>query len=71
MFACYSKVGCYIDGQCMNHVMYADDICLLAPTAIAMQQLLGICNDYSVANDIIFNPLKSLCLVILSQCAYW
>ena len=55
-----SNVGCYIDGQCMNHLMYADDICLLAPTAIAMQQLLDICN---VANNITFNPLKSVCLV--------
>ena len=26
------KVGCYIDNQCMNHVMYADDICLMAPS---------------------------------------
>ena len=26
--------GCYIDDQCMNHVMYADDICLLAPSAL-------------------------------------
>ena len=43
--------------------MYADDICPLAPTAIAMQQLLDICNDYGVANDITFNPLKSVCLV--------
>ena len=34
-----SNVGCYIDGQCINHLMYADDICILAPTAIAMQQL--------------------------------
>ena len=58
-----SNVGCYIDGQCMNHLMYADDICILAPTAIAMQQLLDICNDYGVANDITFNPLKSVCLV--------
>ena len=47
----------------MNHLMYADDICLLAPTAMAMQQLLGICNDYDVANDITFNALMSLCLV--------
>ena len=47
----------------MNHVMYADDICLLAPTAIAMQQLLEISNDYGVANDITFNPLKSVCSV--------
>ena len=37
-----SKVGCIIVGQCMNHLMYADDICLLAPTAIAMQQLLDV-----------------------------
>ena len=58
-----SNVGCYIDGQCMNHLMYADDICLLAPTAIAMQQLLDICNDYGVANDITFNPLKTVGLV--------
>ena len=66
-----TNVGCYIDGQCMNHLMYADDISLLAPTAIAMQQLLDICNDYGVANmmptdghfDITFNPLKSVCLV--------
>ena len=52
-----SNVGCYIDGQCMNHLMYADDICLLAPNAIAKQQILDIYNDYSVANDITFNPL--------------
>ena len=58
-----NNVGCYIDGQCMNHLMYADDICLLAPTAIAMQQLLDICNDYGVANDITFKPLKSVYLV--------
>ena len=58
-----SNVGCYIDCQCMNHLMYADDICLLAPTAIAIQQLLDICNDYGVANDITFKPLKSVYLV--------
>ena len=26
-----SKVGCSIDNLCMNHVMYADDICLMPP----------------------------------------
>ena len=58
-----SNVGCYIDGQWMNQLMYADNICLLVPTAIAMQQLLDICNNYGVANDITSNPLKSVCLV--------
>ena len=32
------KSGCYINEQCMNHVTYADDICLLAPSAIGLQQ---------------------------------
>ena len=32
------KSGCYIDCQCMNHVMYADDICLMAPGAIGLQK---------------------------------
>ena len=34
------KSGCYIDDQCMNHVMYADDICLMAPSAIGLQKML-------------------------------
>ena len=34
------KSGCYINEQCKNHVMYADDICLLAPSAIDLQRLL-------------------------------
>ena len=38
----------------MNHVIYADDLCLLAPSAIDVQQL---------CNDIIFNPVKSVRVV--------
>ena len=36
------KARCYIDMQCINHVLYADDICRMAPTAIAMQCVLDI-----------------------------
>ena len=55
--------GCYIDDQCMNHVMYADAICLLAPSAIGMQRMLDVCLDFSIRNDIKFNPIKSVCIV--------
>ena len=41
------KSGCYIDDQCMNHVMYADDICLMAPSAISMQKMLDVCFDFN------------------------
>ena len=43
--------------------MYADDICLMAPTAAAMQYLLDVCYEYGKENDILFNPLKSNCIV--------
>ena len=42
------KSGCYIDDQCFNHVMYADDICLLAPSAIGLQRMLDLCFDFSI-----------------------
>ena len=40
-----SGVGCYIDNVCVNHVFYADDLCLMAPCAIALQELLNICHS--------------------------
>ena len=54
--------GCYIDDQCMNHVMYADDICGLAPSVIGLQRMLDVCLHFSIRNDIKFNPIKSLFL---------
>ena len=42
---------------------YADDLCLLAPCAIALQKLLDICHEYGVEHDVIYNPLKSVCIV--------
>ena len=43
-----SGMGCYIDNVCVNHVFYADDLCLMAPCAIAFQQLINVCHRYSV-----------------------
>ena len=58
-----SGVGCYIDnvGLCVNDVFYADDLCLMAPCAMALQELLNICHNYSIIVDLKFNAKKSLC----------
>ena len=61
LIAC--KDGCYFNDMCINHVLYADDICLLAPTASVMQTLLDVCYEYGIDNDIVFNPIKSVCTV--------
>ena len=45
----------------MNHVMYADDICFMA--FAALQELINICYDFSVRNDLSFNSSKSYCMV--------
>ena len=39
------------------------NVCLLAPTASAMQFLLDVCYEYGTDNDIVFNPIKSICTV--------
>ena len=56
-----SGVGCYIDNVCIKHVYYTDDLCLMAPCAIALQELLNICQNYSIIVDLNFNAKKSFC----------
>ena len=59
-----SKIGCHIDNLCMNHVMYADDICLMATSPASLQELIDICYDFRVQNDLPnFNSSKSFCVV--------
>ena len=58
-----SKIGCMLGEVCYNHIFYAYDLCLLAPCAIALQKLLDICHEYGVEHDVIYNPLKSVCIV--------
>ena len=55
-------IGCFIDNACFNHVFYADDLCLIAPCAIALQRLLNICHNYSISVDMNFNSLKLFCI---------
>ena len=61
LIAC--NAGCYFNSMCINHVTYADDICLLASTASAMSSLLDVCYTYGIDNDILFNPIKYVCTV--------
>ena len=59
-----SKIGCMIDEVCFNHLFCADDLCLLAPCAIALQQLLDRCHKYGIEHDMMYNPQISVCRVV-------
>ena len=59
-----AKVGCHINNCCANHMLYADDLCVIAPSPRGLQSLLDICSKYGFENDILYNPAKSSCLVV-------
>lgn len=60
--------GCFVDNLCVNHIFYADDAVLLAPSPSALQTLISTCADYGNNNDIIYNPSKSVCMCYLPAC---
>ena len=48
-------------------MFYAHDLCLMAPCAIALQQLINVCHRYSIIVDLNFNALKSFCFALTSK----
>ena len=59
-----AKVGCHINNCCANHMSYADDLCVIAPSPRGLQSLRVLGSKYGFENDILYNPAKSTCLVV-------
>ena len=53
------NVGCHILNIFVGCIVYADDICLLAPTRSALQLLLNSCEKYGISWCLSYNPSKS------------
>ena len=45
----YNGVGC--SNVFVDYMFYADDLCPMAPCAIAFQELLDICHSYRILVD--------------------
>ena len=41
-------VGCFVGTMLVNHLMYADDLVLLSPSAAGLSILLSICSTYGI-----------------------
>ena len=59
-----SSVGCKINTHSVNHLLYADDSVLLAPTPQALQTLLNICEQYAADVELIYNTKKTFCMMV-------
>ena len=55
-----SSVGGSIGGKRINHMVYADDLCIVSLSSAELQQLLAICDQYCAMHSITLNVKKNL-----------
>ena len=54
-----SGIGGYLLNTFINHLCYADELCLISLSSSGMQQLLHICNEYVAQHQLIYNGSMS------------
>ena len=59
-----AKAGCIMNGVYMSHLIYADDLVLIAPSVRALQVLLGYCDSFAQDNDVMYNTKKTVCMLV-------
>ena len=57
-----SGIGGNIGGHLINHLCYADDLCLVSLSSAGMQKLLDMCSSYAVEHLLTYNESKSFSL---------
>ena len=53
------NVGCHLFGIFLAMILFADDLCLLAPTRAALNKLIQKCASYCNKHGLTFNAKKS------------
>ena len=54
-----SLVGGALGGKRINHMLYADDLCIVSLSSAGLQKLLSICDEYCASHSITLNVKKS------------
>ena len=52
-------IGCHVRNSFMSILLYADDMCLIAPSLKGLQRLLQMTELFCKTWDIMLNPKKS------------
>ena len=58
------QIGCLYAGTIINHLMYADDLCIFSPSVAGLRKLTDFCAKYGELFNITYNAKKSFCMVI-------
>ena len=51
----------------LNHLCYADDLCLISLSSAGMQMLLNLCPKYAVDHSLTYNAKKSFSLCFIPR----
>ena len=52
----------------LNHLCYADDLCLISLSSSGMSKLLHICELYGKTHGLTYNSSKSMCMSFFPKC---
>ena len=58
------KIGCNFNSVCHNHLIYADDTVLIAPSPKALQSMMDTCVKFASDNDLVISAKKTKCMCI-------
>ena len=61
------QAGCFFKEVNFNHLIYADDTVLLAPSPSGLQKLLDVCETFAKENELVYNTKKTVCMCFSSQ----
>ena len=61
------KAGCYIGEVLLNHLIFADDICVFCSSVRCLQRIPDVCQTYAESHGIIFNCNKTVCMTFKAK----
>ena len=61
------RTGCYIGNRIVNHLMYADDLVVIAPSGMGLQRLLDVCSEFGLSHDVKDNASKTCVMCCRSK----
>ena len=62
-----STISGSLGGKRINHLLHADDLCIVSLSSAGLQQLLTICDQYCATHSLTFNVRKSVCMYFKSK----
>jgi len=62
------KAGYSTGEVLLNHLMFADDICVFCPSVRLLQRIPDVCQAYAESHEYIFNCNKTVCMTFKAEC---